>query len=119
MAALHHHLVREGTRLKIGLVAETGEAREIHHIACLTGYGASAVNPYILFESLYSLHRAGRLPDGMGPEEAARAFDRFHHAASVASFSSERHGLMRPCPSAAISVRSRCSGVEASVATFA
>ena len=69
-AALHHHLVREGTRLKIGLVAETGEAREIHHIACLTGYGASAVNPYILFESLYSLHRAGRLPDGMGPEEA-------------------------------------------------
>ena len=69
-AAVHHHLVREGTRLKIGLVAETGEAREIHHLACLIGYGNSAVNPYILFESVYSLHRAGRLPDGMSPEEA-------------------------------------------------
>ena len=69
-AAVHHHLVREGTRLQIGLVAETGEAREIHHLACLIGYGDSAVNPYILFESVYSLHRAGRLPDGMSPEEA-------------------------------------------------
>ena len=66
-AAVHHHLVREGTRLKIGLVAETGEAREIHHLACLIGYGNSAVNPYILFESVYSLHRAGRLPDGHEP----------------------------------------------------
>jgi glutamate synthase domain-containing protein 2/glutamate synthase domain-containing protein 1/glutamate synthase domain-containing protein 3 len=69
-AAVHHHLVREGTRLQIGLVAETGEAREIHHLACLIGYGASAVNPYILFESVYSLHRAGRLPEDMTPEEA-------------------------------------------------
>ena len=69
-AAVHHHLVREGTRLQIGLVTETGEAREIHHLACLIGYGNSAVNPYILFESIYSLHRAGRLPDGMSPQEA-------------------------------------------------
>ncbi len=69
-AAVHHHLVREGTRLKIGLVAETGEAREIHHLACLIGYGNSAVNPYVMFESVYSLHRAGRLPDGMSPEDA-------------------------------------------------
>ncbi len=69
-AAVHHHLVREGTRLRIGLVAETGEAREIHHLACLIGFGASAVNPYILFESLYSLHRAGNLPEGMTPGEA-------------------------------------------------
>ncbi|HEU0024356.1 MAG TPA: glutamate synthase large subunit, partial [Thermoleophilaceae bacterium] len=69
-AAVHHHLIREGTRLEIGLVAETGEAREIHHLACLIGYGASAVNPYILFESVYSLHRAGRLAEGMSPEEA-------------------------------------------------
>ncbi|MBN1528471.1 MAG: glutamate synthase large subunit [Thermoleophilaceae bacterium] len=69
-AAVHHHLVREGTRLQIGLVTETGEAREIHHLACLIGYGNSAVNPYILFESIYSLHRAGRLPEGMSPAEA-------------------------------------------------
>jgi glutamate synthase domain-containing protein 2/glutamate synthase domain-containing protein 1/glutamate synthase domain-containing protein 3 len=70
VAAVHHHLVREGTRLQIGLVVETGEAREIHHIATLIGYGAAAVNPYVMFESLYALHRAGRLPDGMGPEQA-------------------------------------------------
>ena len=69
-AAVHHHLVREGTRLQIGLVVETGEAREIHHLACLIGYGASAVNPYLMFESLYALHRDGRLPEGMTPDEA-------------------------------------------------
>jgi glutamate synthase domain-containing protein 2/glutamate synthase domain-containing protein 3 len=69
-AAVHHHLVREGTRLRIGLVAETGEAREVHHVACLIGYGASAVNPYVMFESLLSLHRDERLPEGMTAEEA-------------------------------------------------
>ena len=66
-AAVHHHLVREGTRLQIGLVVETGQAKEIHHVACLIGYGASAVNPYVMFESLYALHREGRLPEGMTP----------------------------------------------------
>ncbi|HEV3375852.1 MAG TPA: glutamate synthase large subunit [Thermoleophilaceae bacterium] len=70
VGAVHHHLVREGTRLQIGLLVETGEAREIHHIATLIGYGAAAVNPYAMFESLYALHRAGRLPEGMSPEHA-------------------------------------------------
>ena len=70
VGAVHHHLVREGTRLRIGLVAETGQAKEIHHLACLIGYGAAAVNPYVLFESLYALHRDARLPEGMSPEEA-------------------------------------------------
>jgi glutamate synthase (NADPH) large chain len=70
VAAVHHHLVREGTRLQIGLIVETGEAREIHHIATLIGYGAAAVNPYLMFETLYALHRGGRLPDGMSPEHA-------------------------------------------------
>jgi glutamate synthase (NADPH) large chain len=70
VAAVHHHLVREGTRLQIGLLVETGEAREIHHIAALIGYGAAAVNPYVLFETLYALHRAGALPEGMSPEHA-------------------------------------------------
>ena len=66
-AAVHHHLVREGTRLQIGLVVETGQAKEIHHVACLIGYGAAAVNPYLMFESLYALHREGRLPEGCLP----------------------------------------------------
>src|SRR5262245_58419496 len=64
-SAVHHHLVREGTRLQIGLVVETGEAREVHHLACLIGFGAAAVNPYLIFESIYALHREGRLSDGM------------------------------------------------------
>jgi glutamate synthase (NADPH) large chain len=72
VAGVHHHLVREGTRLQIGLVVETGQAKEIHHVACLIGYGAAAVNPYVMFESLYALHRDGRLPEGMGPEEAVQ-----------------------------------------------
>ncbi len=71
-AAVHHHLVREGTRLKIGLVVESGEAREVHHIACLIGYGASAVNPYVMFESLTALHRDGQLPEDMTNDEAHR-----------------------------------------------
>ena len=70
VAGVHHHLVREGTRLQIGLLAETGQAKEIHHLACLIGYGAAAVNPYLMFESLYAVHRDGRLPEGMNPEEA-------------------------------------------------
>jgi glutamate synthase domain-containing protein 2/glutamate synthase domain-containing protein 1/glutamate synthase domain-containing protein 3 len=70
VGAVHHHLVREGTRLQIGLVVETGEAREVHHIAALIGYGAAAVNPYVVFESLYALHRAGHLPGDMGPDLA-------------------------------------------------
>ena len=59
---MHHHLVREGTRLQIGLVVETGEAREIHHLACLIGYGASAVNPYVMFESSTRCTATGGCP---------------------------------------------------------
>ena len=52
VAAVHHHLVREGTRLQAGLVLESGEPREVHHFATLIGYGASAINPYLMLESL-------------------------------------------------------------------
>jgi glutamate synthase domain-containing protein 1 len=72
VGAVHQHLVREGTRLQIGLIVETGQAKEIHDVACLIGYGASAVNPYLMFESLYALHRGGRLPEGMDPDEAVQ-----------------------------------------------
>ncbi|MEX2555483.1 MAG: glutamate synthase large subunit [Actinomycetota bacterium] len=51
-SAVHHHLIREKTRTKVGLVIETGDAREVHHIACLIGYGAGAVNPYLAFETV-------------------------------------------------------------------
>jgi glutamate synthase domain-containing protein 2/glutamate synthase domain-containing protein 3 len=55
ISAVHHHLIREGTRNKVALIVETGEAREVHHFACLVGFGASAVNPYLVFETLDDL----------------------------------------------------------------
>ncbi len=51
-AAVHHHLIRKGLRTSVGLVVETGEAREVHHFACLAGYGAEAINPYLAFETI-------------------------------------------------------------------
>lgn len=52
VAAVHHHLVRERTRTKVGLVVEAGDAREVHHMATLVGFGAAAINPYMAFESI-------------------------------------------------------------------
>ena len=54
-AAVHHHLVRERTRTQVGLVVESGDAREVHHFAALAGYGAEAINPYLAFETLGSM----------------------------------------------------------------
>ncbi|PTL56428.1 glutamate synthase large subunit [Paraconexibacter algicola] len=61
VAAIHHHLVREGTRLQAGLVLESGEPREVHHFATLIGFGCSAINPYLMFESLTELQDEGQL----------------------------------------------------------
>ena len=62
-AGVHHHLVREGARTRCALVLESGDAREVHHVALLIGYGAGAVNPYLAFESLDDLIRQGALQD--------------------------------------------------------
>ncbi len=61
-AGVHHYLIRKGMRTKVGLVIETGEAREVHHCALLMGYGAGAVNPYLAFETLDDLIGQGMLP---------------------------------------------------------
>ena len=50
--AVHHHLVRTFSRTRVGLVVETGEAREVHHHCLLIGFGADAINPYLAFEAL-------------------------------------------------------------------
>ncbi|MGE3277849.1 MAG: glutamate synthase large subunit [Vicinamibacterales bacterium] len=68
-AGVHHHLVREGTRTRCGLLIETGEAREVHHVALLIGYGAGAVNPYLAFETLEDMRRQGMLA-GLTHDEA-------------------------------------------------
>jgi glutamate synthase (ferredoxin) len=62
-AGLHHHLIREGTRTRVGLVVESGEPREVHHFALLIGYGAAAVNPYLAFETLDDMIRQNVLLD--------------------------------------------------------
>ena len=61
VAAVHHHLVRTKQRTTVALVVESGDAREVHHIALLIGYGAAAVNPYLAFESIEDLIREGEL----------------------------------------------------------
>jgi glutamate synthase (ferredoxin) len=68
-AGVHHHLVREGTRTRCALVVESGDAREVHHVALLMGYGAGAVNPYLAFETLDDMLRQ-RLLEGITHEKA-------------------------------------------------
>jgi len=63
VSGLHHHLIREGTRTKVALILESGEPREVHHYAVLIGFGASAINPYLAFETLDDLIRQGLLTD--------------------------------------------------------
>ena len=60
-AGLHHHLIRSGTRGRMGLVLESGEPREVHHFALLIGYGCSAINPYLAYESIDDLIHEGLL----------------------------------------------------------
>jgi glutamate synthase (ferredoxin) len=61
VAGLHHHLIREGTRTRVGLVLESGEPREVHHFSLLISYGAGAINPYVAFETLDDMIRQGLL----------------------------------------------------------
>jgi hypothetical protein len=70
VAAVHQHLVSRGTRTRTGLVIESGEPRDIHHMATLIGYGAAAINPYLLFESLDELADRLLLPVELTIDEA-------------------------------------------------
>ncbi|WP_026303838.1 glutamate synthase large subunit [Jongsikchunia kroppenstedtii] len=60
-SAVHHHLVREKTRTQVGLLVEAGDAREVHHMAALVGFGAAAINPYMAFESIEDMSLRGVL----------------------------------------------------------
>ena len=70
-SVVHHHLVRERTRIKVGLLVEAGDVREVHHVALLIGYGAAAVNPYLAMETVEDLVRRG-VVTGLTPEKAVR-----------------------------------------------
>ncbi len=68
-AAVHHHLIREGTRTRCGLIVESGEPREVHHFSLLVGYGAGAINPYLAFRTLRQQIRDGVIKN-VSEEEA-------------------------------------------------
>jgi glutamate synthase (ferredoxin) len=72
-SGLHHHLIREGTRTRVGLVLESGEPREVHHFSLLIGYGAGAINPYLAFETLDDMIKQGLLRD-IKHKEAVKNF---------------------------------------------
>jgi glutamate synthase domain-containing protein 2/glutamate synthase domain-containing protein 3 len=72
-AGVHHHLIREGTRTKAGLVVESGEPREVHHFSLLVGYGAGAVNPYLALESVQDMAQRGEF-NGAKPDYAVKNF---------------------------------------------
>ena len=77
-AAVHHHLIRKGLRTSVGLVLETGEPREVHHFACLAGYGAEAINPYLAFETLSAMkdQLPGKLDDYELTKRYIKAIDK-------------------------------------------
>ncbi len=71
-AAVHHHLIKAGLRTEVGLVVETGEARQVHDFCLLGGYGAEAINPYLAFDSIHAL--VDELPGTPSPQEAERRY---------------------------------------------
>ncbi|WP_115944849.1 glutamate synthase large subunit [Amycolatopsis thermalba] len=73
VSAVHHHLVRTKERLRVALVVESGDAREVHHIALLLGYGAAAVNPYLAFETIEDMIAQGAIT-GIEPRKAVRNY---------------------------------------------
>ena len=71
-AGVHHHLIRVGLRTSVGLVVETGEAREVHHFCVLAGYGAEAINPYLAFETLTRMK--AEFPEEVDDEEVVHRY---------------------------------------------
>src|SRR6478735_3347768 len=71
-AAVQHHLIRTGLRTSVGLVVESGEPREVHHFACLAGYGAEAINPYLAFETIIAMK--DRLPGALDDNEIVKRY---------------------------------------------
>ena len=75
VAGLHHHLIRSGTRTRVGLVLESGEPREVHHFCLLLGYGAQAINPYLAYECLNDMIQEGMLK-GITYGDAVKGYDK-------------------------------------------
>ena len=82
-AGVHHHLIREGTRTRCGLVVESGEPRDIAHLALLVGYGAGAINPYLVFESMEDMIRQGYFLTSIDYKTAEKNFLKAAHKGVV------------------------------------
>ncbi len=82
-SAVHHHLIRTKQRTKVGLIVESGDAREVHHMALLVGFGAGAINPYLAFESIEDMIAAedGRGMHGLGGMDPKKAINNYIKAA--------------------------------------
>jgi glutamate synthase (NADPH) large chain len=82
-SAVHHHLIRTKQRTKVGLIVESGDAREVHHMALLVGFGAGAINPYLAFESIEDMIAAedGRGMHGLGGMDPKKAVNNYIKAA--------------------------------------
>ncbi len=74
VAGLHNHLVREKKRTQVGLIVETGDAREVHHFALLIGYGAGAINPWLSLETIDQMRAEGFIDPSIGQEEAHKHY---------------------------------------------
>ncbi|MFL5808061.1 MAG: glutamate synthase large subunit, partial [Flavisolibacter sp.] len=73
-AAVHHHLIRKGYRGQVGLVVEAGDVWEVHHFACLIGFGATAINPYLALSSIRDLKLSGKIQSPLDPEQLKKNY---------------------------------------------
>jgi glutamate synthase (NADPH) large chain len=68
VAAVHHHLIRKGLRGQVGIIVEAGDVWEVHHYACLIGFGATAINPYLALATIHDAQKTGKLQTSLEPE---------------------------------------------------
>ncbi|MFL5787554.1 MAG: glutamate synthase large subunit, partial [Flavisolibacter sp.] len=73
-AAVHHHLIRKGYRGKVGLVVEAGDIWEVHHFACLIGFGATAINPYLAISTIRDMHLSGKIQSDLDTEQLKKNY---------------------------------------------
>lgn len=73
-AAIHHHLIRKGYRGKVGIIVEAGDVFEVHHFACLLGFGATAINPYLALSSIRDMRLSGKIDTELDPEKLKKNY---------------------------------------------
>ncbi|MFZ9589733.1 MAG: glutamate synthase large subunit, partial [Chitinophagaceae bacterium] len=73
-AAIHHHLIRKGYRGKVGIIVEAGDVWEVHHFACLIGFGATAINPYLALSSIRDMRMSGKIKTDTDPEQLKKNY---------------------------------------------